>query len=138
MQLKLPNVIRSLIKATSFWQDNQLILREFRHFRWLVIAALTFSCIAAVFEGLSVGLIASFLQSLTNPTDPHCKVVGPGSTPWYWLPMPLLRLAYIGCRGCCCWRCGCEQSFSTLGQSTAKKQLSSWLTPYATASLNSF
>ena len=70
MKLKLPSAVRVLIKTTSFWKENYLILREFKHFRRIAILAVAFALIAAFFEGLTVGFIASFLQGLTNPEEP--------------------------------------------------------------------
>lgn len=67
---KIPLPIRRLIKTTSFWRDNFIILREFKHFRAIAITALTCTLLAAIFEGATVGLIASFLQVLTNPGEP--------------------------------------------------------------------
>ena len=67
MSFKLPTPVRSLLKATKFWQENYLFLREFKHFRKVAILALVFSVIAATFEGVSIGFLLSFLQSLTNP-----------------------------------------------------------------------
>ena len=73
MTLKLPRFLKALVKASQFWQDNQLILREFKHFRGIAIAALSFALIAALFEGLTVGFIAAFLQGLTNPEEPALR-----------------------------------------------------------------
>lgn len=70
MKLKLPGVFRTLLKTTQFWQENHLILREFRDFRGIVFLAIIFALIAAAFEGMTVGFIASFLQGLTNPEEP--------------------------------------------------------------------
>lgn len=70
MKIKLPGVIRSLVKTTQFWKDNHLILREFKYFRRIVFLAIFFALIAAAFEGMTVGFIASFLQGLTNPGEP--------------------------------------------------------------------
>ena len=67
---KVPIFIRKLLKATGFWQDNHLILREFRHFKAIAITALVCTLLAAIFEGTTVGLIASFLQVLTTPGEP--------------------------------------------------------------------
>jgi subfamily B ATP-binding cassette protein MsbA len=67
MHSQFPQQLRSLLKATSFWQDNYLILREFKHFRKIAILALIFSVLAATFEGVSIGFLLSFLQSLTSP-----------------------------------------------------------------------
>jgi ATP-binding cassette, subfamily B, bacterial MsbA len=65
-----PTLLRKFIKRTSFWQDNFIILREFKHFRAIAIIALTCTLLAALFEGTTVGLIASFLQVLTTPEKP--------------------------------------------------------------------
>lgn len=70
MRLKLPIAIRRAIKATDFWRENHLILREFKHFRRIALLAILFALVAAFFEGITVGFIASFLQGLTNPEEP--------------------------------------------------------------------
>lgn len=67
MRIKTPTAIRKLLKATSFWRDNYFILREFKHFRGITILAITFTLLAAAFEGFGVGFILSFIQSFTNP-----------------------------------------------------------------------
>lgn len=67
MLFKFPQSISNLLKATRFWQDNYLILQEFRHFRKIATLALIFSILAATFEGVSIGFLLSFLQSLTSP-----------------------------------------------------------------------
>jgi len=56
-----------LLKATSFWKNNYFILREFKYFCRLVVLALVFPLLTAVFEGFGIGFILSFLQNLTNP-----------------------------------------------------------------------
>ena len=67
---KIPIAVRKFLKATSFWQDNFIILREFKHFKKIAITALVCTLLAAFFEGATVGLIASFLQVLTTPEKP--------------------------------------------------------------------
>lgn len=67
MHIKLSTPIRNLLKATRFWKDNYLILREFKHFRRIAILAVVFTLLAAVFEGFGVGFILTLLQNLTNP-----------------------------------------------------------------------
>lgn len=57
----------SLLKVTKFWQNNYLFLREFKYFPKGVILAIVFSFLAATFEGVGIGFLLSFLQSLTNP-----------------------------------------------------------------------
>ena len=64
---KPPPPIRNLLKATKFWQENYLILREFKNFRRVAVFALVFTFIAATFEGFGVGFLLAFLQSLTDP-----------------------------------------------------------------------
>ncbi|MBE9208083.1 ABC transporter ATP-binding protein [Nostoc sp. LEGE 06077] len=67
MLVKLKQQLNNLFKASKFWQENYLILREFKHFRKVAIFALVFSFLAATFEGFSIGFLLSFLQNLTNP-----------------------------------------------------------------------
>ncbi|MGA9382747.1 MAG: heterocyst formation ABC transporter subunit HepA [Phormidium sp.] len=67
MSLQQLKPIRNLFKATKFWQDNYIILREFKHFRKIAILALLFTFTAAAFEGFGVGFLLAFLQSLTDP-----------------------------------------------------------------------
>ncbi|MEQ9238983.1 heterocyst formation ABC transporter subunit HepA [Coleofasciculus sp. E2-BRE-01] len=67
MLLKVPNPIRNFLKTTSFWQDNAFIFREFKNFRKIVVLAVVFTLLAAIFEGFGVGFILSFLQSFTSP-----------------------------------------------------------------------
>lgn len=64
------NLLKNSVKTTKFWQDNYLILREFKHFRRITVFALVFSFVAAVFEGVNVGLLSAFLQTLTTPDIP--------------------------------------------------------------------
>jgi ATP-binding cassette, subfamily B, bacterial MsbA len=67
MFYKLFSPFLNLLKATSFWKNNYLILREFQYFPKIAILALLFSLLAAAFEGVGLGLLLSFLQSLTSP-----------------------------------------------------------------------
>lgn len=67
MQSKPSRQLGNLLKTSTFWKNNYLILREFKHFRKVAILALVFSFLAATFEGFSIGFLLSFLQSLTNP-----------------------------------------------------------------------
>lgn len=77
MMLKPLDIVRNLVKkiisTTSFWQENRLILRELRHFRWVVVLAVLFTLTAAFCEGISVSFIATFLQGLTNPNEPPIR-----------------------------------------------------------------
>ena len=71
MHFKLPPFIRRLLKTTSFWQENYLILREFRYFPKITILAIVFSILAAAFEGFGIGFLLGFLQNLISPnTEP--------------------------------------------------------------------
>ena len=73
MPFKLLSPIRSLLKDTKFWQENYVFLREFKHFPKVVILAVVFSFLAATFEGVGIGFLLSFLQSLTNPNAEPMK-----------------------------------------------------------------
>ncbi|MBD2459699.1 ABC transporter ATP-binding protein [Oscillatoria sp. FACHB-1407] len=66
-QLRLPPSIQALLKATTFWKDNAILLREIKYFRRVVVLALVFTFLAAAFEGFGIGSLLAFLQSLTDP-----------------------------------------------------------------------
>ncbi|NJL62994.1 MAG: ABC transporter ATP-binding protein [Methylacidiphilales bacterium] len=82
IHLKVPYPIRGFLKASKFWQDNYLILREFKHFRKITTFAIVFTFCAAVFEGIGIGLLIPFLQSLTSPNTAaqNTGIVGQIST----------------------------------------------------------
>lgn len=67
MRFKLPNLVQSLLKGTSLWKDNALILREFRYFPWVAVAAVVCALCSAAFEGFGFGFLLAFLQSLVSP-----------------------------------------------------------------------
>ncbi|PIG93291.1 heterocyst formation ABC transporter subunit HepA [Gloeocapsopsis sp. IPPAS B-1203] len=67
MNSKISLSFRNLLSATKIWQENYFLIREFRNFRGIAILAIVFTIIAAIFEGIGVGFILSFLQNLTNP-----------------------------------------------------------------------
>ena len=67
MNIKIPFVIRKLLKASSLWRNNSFILREFKYFKGIAILSVVFTFLAAAFEGFGVGFILSFIQSFTNP-----------------------------------------------------------------------
>ncbi len=74
MPLTLPAPIRSMLRATRFWQDNYLILKEFKHFPKVAILAVVFTFLAATFEGVGIGFLLSFLQSLTTPNTKPVQI----------------------------------------------------------------
>ncbi len=59
-------IAKQLIQRTGFWQDNRLILRELRHFPGVVLLALLFPSLAAIFEGFGIGFLLAFLQNLVS------------------------------------------------------------------------
>jgi subfamily B ATP-binding cassette protein MsbA len=67
MYLKLPTSTLKILQASNFWQNNYLILREFKHFRFIASLAIVLSAFAASFEGFGLGCLLVFLQSLTTP-----------------------------------------------------------------------
>ncbi|MBE9046307.1 ABC transporter ATP-binding protein [Pleurocapsales cyanobacterium LEGE 10410] len=70
IRYKPPLWMRRVFKRTSFWQDNFIILRELRKFPRIATIALVCTLLAALADGASVGLIASFMQGLTTPNQP--------------------------------------------------------------------
>lgn len=77
-------LLKQGVKSTSFWRENALVLRELKPLRGLVAAAILFSVLGAFAEGGTVGIIASFLQGLTNPGEP------PLQTGWQWFDVSVL------------------------------------------------
>jgi ATP-binding cassette, subfamily B, bacterial MsbA len=67
---KQSNQLKNLFKATKFWQNNYLILREFKYFRKTAVLAVCCSFFAALMEGLGIGLLISFLQTLLPNSQP--------------------------------------------------------------------
>lgn len=61
--------IQRLLRMTKFWKNNALILREFKYFPWVAIAAIAFALGAAAFEGFGFGFLLAFLQSLVSPNS---------------------------------------------------------------------
>lgn len=101
----LRNLIKQLVKTTSFWRDNYLILREFKAFRRVTVKAVFFSLVAATFEGVSIGFLLSFLQSLTNSNqasgtgiawlDSLAQTYAPGIDPLYIISILILLSTWI-------------------------------------------
>jgi ATP-binding cassette, subfamily B, bacterial MsbA len=67
------NPISIYLKKSRLWQDNYLILREFKHFPKIVILAFIFTFLAATFEGVGIGFLLSFIQTLTSPNGESIK-----------------------------------------------------------------
>ena len=65
--LEIKRNFKHLVKKTSIWKDNSIIFREFKNFRKTLFLAITFTFLAAGFEGFGVGFLLTFLQSLTEP-----------------------------------------------------------------------
>lgn len=70
MGFNLPAPVRTSLKATTFWKDNYLILREFKYFPGIAVLAVVFAIGAAAFEGFGLGFLLAFLQGLVNPDLP--------------------------------------------------------------------
>lgn len=70
MGFTIPAPVRNSLKATNFWKDNYLLLREFKYFPWIATLAIVFALGAAAFEGFGLGFLLAFLQSLVNPESP--------------------------------------------------------------------
>ncbi|MBK1986702.1 ABC transporter ATP-binding protein [Sphaerospermopsis aphanizomenoides BCCUSP55] len=74
MYFKLPTSTLKIFKYTNFWQNNHLILREFKHFKLTAILAIFFSLLSASCEGFGLGFLLVFLQSLTTPGSEPVKI----------------------------------------------------------------
>jgi subfamily B ATP-binding cassette protein MsbA len=74
MHITIPPVLRQLVKATRFWQENQLVLREMRHVRKIAMVAILCSLMAAILSGSSFGAIGLFLHGLTSPHEPPIHI----------------------------------------------------------------
>jgi subfamily B ATP-binding cassette protein MsbA len=70
MSFKFPTPLRKFLNNTNFWRNNYWLLREFKHFRRIALMAIAGTLVGSFLEGVTVGLIASFLQGLTNPHEP--------------------------------------------------------------------
>jgi subfamily B ATP-binding cassette protein MsbA len=70
MGLNAYSIVGKFLKSLKFWSNNDLILREFKHFPKLVVLALVFTFLGAISEGLGIGVLVSFLQNLTTPNAP--------------------------------------------------------------------
>ena len=64
---------RRLFKTTNFWAENGVVLREFKYFRHIVIIALIFTFLAAIFEGFGIGFLLAFLKNITEPNAAPLK-----------------------------------------------------------------
>ncbi len=56
----------NIVRSSKFWQHNYIFLREFKYFWFIALLAIVFSILGAVFEGIAVGVVNLFLQSITN------------------------------------------------------------------------
>ncbi|MEG3439701.1 heterocyst formation ABC transporter subunit HepA [Pannus brasiliensis CCIBt3594] len=59
--------IIKIVKNTRAWKDNYIIIREFKYFPNIAILALISTIAGALLEGAGIGLLVTFLQSLTDP-----------------------------------------------------------------------
>ncbi|MEL7356076.1 MAG: heterocyst formation ABC transporter subunit HepA [Cyanobacteria bacterium J06560_6] len=66
-------LICQFIKTTRFWKENALILSGLRYSQSTLSLAVLFSILAAICSAVSVGCLASFLQGLTNPSEPPIR-----------------------------------------------------------------
>ncbi len=84
MFIKVPASICGWLKATSFYKDNNFILRELKYFPQLAVLALVFTSLSVIFEGFGLGFILSLLQNLTNVN------AAPIQTGVYWFDIWIL------------------------------------------------
>jgi ATP-binding cassette, subfamily B, bacterial MsbA len=67
------------VQDCQLLKDHGFLIREVPFFGGTAVLAIALTLLTAVLEGISVGLILSFLQNLTDPTAP------PLQTAWPWL-----------------------------------------------------
>jgi ATP-binding cassette, subfamily B, bacterial MsbA len=67
---KYPTLLRNLLKTSSFWQSNRLLLSEVQHFPVIALLAVSFPMLSAVLEGFGIGFLLAFLQNLVTPNSP--------------------------------------------------------------------
>lgn len=67
--MRVPAFFRNALKATTFWQNHYLILREFKYFPMVAIVAIVCALGAAAFEGFGFGFLLAFLQNLVSPEN---------------------------------------------------------------------
>ncbi|MBD1843787.1 ABC transporter ATP-binding protein [Cyanobacteria bacterium FACHB-63] len=65
--MSVAQCIKRSLRTTRFWQENAFILREFKSFPRIAIAAVLFAVASATFEGFGLGFLLAFLQSLISP-----------------------------------------------------------------------
>lgn len=63
----MSNLLTKFLNTVPLWRNYALILREFKHFRWVVVQGMMFTFLAAALEGVGVGCILSFLHGITDP-----------------------------------------------------------------------
>ncbi len=63
-------IIKSVLKTTTWWRENRLVLREIRHFRKIVFFAFLFPLCAAIFEGFGIGFLLAFMQNMVSDGEP--------------------------------------------------------------------
>lgn len=67
--MRVPALFRNALKATRFWKNHYLILREFQYFPMVATAAIVCALGAAAFEGFGFGFLLAFLQNLVSPEN---------------------------------------------------------------------
>jgi len=86
MYFQIPVSARRFLHNSSFWQNNYLILRQFKKFPQVAILAIVLSLFAVTFEGFGLGFLLAFLQSLTTPNGEPVK------TGIHWFDLAILGI----------------------------------------------
>ena len=64
---------KNIVRNSKFWRHNYIFLREFKYFWLIALLAVVFSILGALFEGVTVGIINLFLQSITSLNAPSSQ-----------------------------------------------------------------
>ena len=74
MNISPQSIARFFLSKSKLWKENYLFIREFKHFPRIVLFALIFPFFAATFEGIGIGFLLAFLQSLTTPDSQPTQI----------------------------------------------------------------
>ena len=78
--------VKKSFRATRFWRENAFIVREFKYFPGIAIAAILFAIGSAASEGFGFGFLLAFLQSLVSPS------LEPFKTGLHWFDLWILGI----------------------------------------------
>ena len=82
----MPSLIANAPRTKQIRQSSHPIWREVKYFRGVLALAIVFTLLGAMLEGVGVGVILSFLQSLTSPSSTATQ------TGFHWFDVSILGI----------------------------------------------